>query len=413
MFHPSERYIRIRIWQGLDEDTLRKEIHTRLHLPDAVESTGDLFTPRVLSIVNTSRKKRRVELVRAVYRGKALPKDVPQWLDGRDNSQLTDKEYLRRYKLNTYLGTTCNTVRFFNGLRLWLDDNARELLRGLISSGISDKEAAYYLKKHCPKVFLSGAKAPRPVDIKAVRELFWDLSGMTMDDKLKFLRIQGSCPNEVTAVTCGADAFLFRMRLSELVIDDLERFRTARDVAYLKISEMRARADRFDFRSFNAAYTVMKDASLYVSELVNTQKIDAQESLDRMLRREVQDFSAYDQILRDADRAADEDLIETTLKYEGLTAEEAKVMRAQVARGHLLDFETRLDLQEWLDARLRPDQLEDEFEGELGIMQNVIPLVENETIEELDAKETKVIAKQVGDLDAKQPLTLEAMLNIA
>jgi hypothetical protein len=132
-----------------------------------------------------------------------------------------------------------------------------------------------------------------------------------------------------------------------------------------------------------------------------------------MLRREVQDFSAYDQILRDADRAADEDLIETTLKYEGLTAEEAKVMRAQVAKGHLLDFETRLDLQEWLDARLRPDQLEEEFEGELGSTQNVVPLVENETIEELDAKETKVIAKQVGDLDAKQPLTLEAMLNIA
>jgi len=402
--HPAERYIRLRIWQGVDHVALHEEASIHLRLPGVAGSKRGEFTPAVSAIVDTSRVDRPVKLVSSKSK-KASSKAPQTWLDVQDVTKLSESEYLKYFGLDGFIGSSARTAKFRNAIMLWQHDLVRTLLRGLISADCSDTSIADTIKDQVPKLRLCNKRAPRPVDVEAVRLLFWDLSGMGVADRLMYVGGMGLNMQEAAAVTGGSEEFLWRLGRGSLKYTDLQRYEDARDVAHTQIRMMRARPEKFDHREFTSAYGVMDAAVLKVQEIQAELSAGAEDELDKMKLRDAEDFQNLGDILREIDYSSDHELLEQVNKYGGIDSTRYQELLNQVSSGRLLDYGIRMELSDWLDDRLAPEKDDELFGAELGSTQAETVAVEYESdVEEVDAEVDE-------DLDVAHSLSLTAMLS--
>ena len=396
--HPAERYIRLRIWQGISEDALLTELTHHLRMPEVMLGPKKV-SEDIDTILKTSRKRKQLSLVakgaQVVLNNRA--EGLPLWVDVDDVTRLDDKSYVKAFHLDEYMGSRAKVVRFQNAIRIWCTPKVCELIKGLLFTNADDRRIRDKVVAHHPD-FRLGSQELRPVDVKSFRELMWDLTGMDEPTRRRFADQSGSL---LTAIGAGEDAFLFRKGMGILSVGDLERFRTARDVAYLVIDRMRRVPASWDAHGFSLAYKVMLDATEQVKKFETEARAENEEDLAQMRMQEVEDFRSYEDIMREADLAADLDLLKQVRKHEGISADKYEELLACVEGGQLLDFDARLGLVDWLDEKMGVEHKAPDVDLHKPIISDEF---ENETAQDLDQE------REVPDLDQEQALTLSAML---
>jgi len=357
--HPSSRYLLLRYWEGVDRGVLTYEARAHLRLPGLTNpGTCDAILDEILQ---HARQKRSVRL--AASGGKKVKEPtaktplraVPQWFDGRAIKDLSDDEYVSRFKLDEYVGTKSRQTKLYNAVNLWVNDGTRELLRGLLLSGKDDKEVSELVGQRFPKALSDKLRA---VDVTAFRELFWDFSGMSISERALYVGQQGVNPTEISAVTSGADAFLFRIGLRNLDMDELLMFKAARDVAYLRIDAMRQSISAFDSRDFGIAYTTMKDAIVQVRDILADRSAGEGEMVASLQLQETEDFQSYADILHDAEVAVEMQMVEDVHRLGGLDESAYRTLLERIDSGQPLTPESRMMLLQFRDEQLRTAEVE-------------------------------------------------------
>jgi len=272
---------------------------------------------------------------------------MPQWGDNRDDTELSSEEYLSRYGLTQYVGTRAKEKKISTALVLWADMEVRRLLTIHMSSGdTSNKEILAELKKFFPGK--SVVKSLRVIDVKAFRELLWDLSSIPPLYRAGHLASLGGSLAQAVACREGTQAALYRLHGGDLGISTLHMYQEARNVAYLQISAMRREAGAFDARVFDAAYRVMKDAGREVEAIVSMQSGNMDEEYEAIRMKEQDDFKYIGDILHGSDIAGNEDLLQKVFDKGFISDAEFAEYTEHLRTGAVLPDELRQVLHDVL-----------------------------------------------------------------
>jgi hypothetical protein len=343
--------------------SLAKEVSVHLRVPGLIADPEDRLT-RILKDARTRRPLKVV--VRngqtvSVGRPKKKAKGLPPWLDGRDDDDLSEEEYLKRYMLDEYgRYTRAGKLKTENALRLWVNNKARPMCRGLILAGKTDAEIAAQVRSMGGPL-MGSKQSLRPIDVKAFRDLFWDFSGWDAASLRVWLKLNLHSSAEYTAATLGADTMLWQMGVTDLELDELQMFSLCRNVAYSQIAKFKAVPEEFDYRTFNTAYEVLKDSDKHVREILALQGELGANDFDQLQMSERDDFANLDTIMAEAEKAAEYQLVRDVWARGGLTDEDYRALEMWLDDGQFLVAETRVGLRDFLEVSLAA---EDEEEGE-------------------------------------------------
>lgn len=361
--HPAERYLRIRMLAGLSEDRLWLECSKHLRLPGLTSRADKKEFERIVKDFRVRGKLREVPKSSSTG-GRPKERPIP-WMDERPDSQLTESEYMDRHGLTPYVEVgpdgrryKARAARLENAILLWCDDVARPLIRAMIVGGKGDDQIAEDVYEVCPTVLRTKIRA---VDILSVRELLFDLSMLSLNDRIVFLGSVAMDPIEVGTAISGVEAYRFRMGMAHLDITDLHRMRTVRDVAYLRIDEMRVRPESFDSRAFQVSSAVMIDSIERIKELEAELAAKSEDSIQHLRMREAEDFKPYANVLAEAQKQGALKMVKEVFEIGGLTRTDYEDLLASIEAGHPLAPTTRIMLQQRRDEHyLRTQQEEGE-----------------------------------------------------
>lgn len=302
VFHPAERYIRVRVWQGASEVDLLAEVREVLHLPGF---RGDEGLERFKNIFRGCRAKRPMKLIkgRPAKKGKNSP---PPWMDTPRAEDLDPEEYQVRFNLEYYSANPEGVLWFRDAARLWLHPPTREFLSFCLVSEDPHEVVADRLKARTKRLTRKPLCARH---ITVFEELFWNFRGLARVDLVRELGRFAVSGKEGLAAVMGRELAEFSIFGAPLRIDDVTMYRTAAHVGYAQIAQMRVLSS-FDSKAFTAAFSVMREALHELKELESEDGALSDADKDAIRVREEDDFASYDEIMANAELANEARIIE-------------------------------------------------------------------------------------------------------
>lgn len=295
---PAHRYIRVRALQEVPQGQLTQEV-LRLRLLPPLGAAG-LNTEMAEFYKNLPKRDttdKKAKRVTAAAKGSTTislvvdnttptppakkkrgrpKKEKPlrhSFLDPRPDNTLTVAQYAAKYGLTSFL-TESGQERILNALDLWVDSTARELVCGMLSASADSRMIVHMLSN--TDQAKTSFKHIRPTDIDAFESLFWDFSGMTIRQKLNWLRSSEITLYSYTAATEGLQSMLWTMGLNTLNLSRTYMLKTAQNALFSRIHQER----------FNPGSVPAGDLQKLVSSLMLT--FDAQEKYDNTADQDIQ-----------------------------------------------------------------------------------------------------------------------------
>lgn len=355
---PAHRYARLRYFNRVPKDRIFREM-VDLRIP-GIQAPEDLEPVLRGAKQRTDRQHLHVAVDNTATKAKKkssvkVEDPLSRILDAPDE-ELTEPEYARRYGLRDY-DSKAGEAKLRNAIRMWMNPQARELLCVLLTRRVPTKEIREAVNGQVPGLQKGGI---RLTDIDTFERLFWDFSGMPMEEVTKFLSSNAYCTMSYTALAEGLDAVLWRMGLAELDVGEMDMIREARNVAYLKIRRARQMPWSLTSQELQRYYGIMsstfddeRKARIAVAaneiaggkdRVIGTQQMLSQEDFkaEYALRlKKERALPSYADILDRAESRQRMDEIDLAYRDGALTDEQAAELKERVESGEDIGLEAR------------------------------------------------------------------------